>query len=52
MDHLTYAEALLLINKQYRDGDIDFDLSCKLTNFCEQLHNLWKDKVGKQNENN
>ncbi|AOZ62247.1 hypothetical protein QCM11_38 [Bacillus phage QCM11] len=47
MDHITYAEALIEINRQYRENEIDFDLSCKLTNFCEQLHILWKEKVNK-----
>jgi len=44
MDTLKYAEALLLINKQHRNGEIDRDMSIKLHNFFKELHNIWKEK--------
>lgn len=47
MDFIKYAEALLLINKQHRNGEIDDDTSVKLHNFCKELHNIWREKVGK-----
>lgn len=47
MDYLTYAEALIEINRQYREKEIDFDLSIKLSDFCQELHNLWKESVKK-----
>jgi len=47
MDHLTYAEAILEISRQKREGEITEDLAKKLLTFCEQLHMLWKEKVSK-----
>lgn len=44
MNYIKYAEALLLINKQHREGEIDDLTSTKLHNFCKELHEIWKEK--------
>ena len=44
MNYIDYASALLEINKQHRNGDIDDDMSVKLHVFCKELHELWKEK--------
>jgi len=47
VDTLKYAEALLLINKQHRNGEIDTETSVKLHKFCKELHLIWKEKKTK-----